>query len=99
MPPRCGVHRVTTVTCYCMKPKQPHTKLHKASLPHLSPPSEIPSKAPSPRLARVLAWDATEIFPPLFLALGGVLGLLFAAPSTGGNLSAVRDRPLLPNVN
>jgi uncharacterized membrane protein len=61
-----------------MKPKQPHTKLHKASLPHLSPPSEIPSKAPPPRLARVLAWDATEIFPPLFLALGGVLGLLFA---------------------
>src|SRR5665647_829060 len=78
MTPRCRVHRVTTVTCCCMKPKQPHTKLHKASLPHLSPPSEIPSKAPPPRLARVLAWDATEIFPPLFLALGGVLGLLFA---------------------
>src|ERR1035438_6893185 len=61
-----------------MKRKQLHTKLHKASRPDLLPPSEIPSRVPPLRLARLLAWDATEILPPLFLALGGLLGLLFA---------------------
>src|ERR1019366_1593469 len=60
-----------------MKRKQP--KLHKASRPHLSPLSEIPDRAPPLRLGRLLAWDATEILPALFLALGGLLGLLFAA--------------------
>jgi hypothetical protein len=64
-----------------MRRKQPHTKLHKATLaplPPLSPPSVVPTKAPPLWLARLLAWDATEILPPLFLALGGLLGLLFA---------------------
>jgi hypothetical protein len=61
-----------------MKRKQPRTKPHKAPLPRLSPPSEVPGKAPPLRLGRLLAWDATEILPSLFLALGGLLGLSFA---------------------
>jgi hypothetical protein len=61
-----------------MKSKQPHTKPQMAPLPRLSPPSEVPGKAPSRRLARLLAWDATGILPSLFLALGGLLGLSFA---------------------
>ena len=39
----------------------------------------MPIEAPPLGLHRLLAWDATEILPPLFLALGVLLGLLFAA--------------------